>query len=203
MPRPNENSAIRNQRRDLRPRTRAALRLYATGATKSIAEAARAVGASPASVYVAHCTIDGQAIVNGVDKSVEEKTIDMAALLKKLGQKAVLKIETLMNTAGSENIQLAAARDLADRSPETSKVQKIQVEPFTLDPDAGKALAAALVEAAMVKGKFADQSKQDLIKIGLTDYKVLQPGEVYAEVARVPEVQDGVGRHLDGAPTDR
>lgn len=189
MPRPNAGSAIRQQTRDLRPRTKAALRLYASGATKSIAEAARVVGASPSSVYVAHCTLTGQELVNSVDARIEEKTIDMAELLKRLGREAVLKTAALMREAGSQNIQLAAARDLADRSPETSKIQKIQVEPFTLDPAAGKALAAALVESAMVKEKFADASTKDLIKVESTAYRVLPPG---AEMALTSEELHGV-----------
>jgi hypothetical protein len=184
VPRPNPESANRKRTPDLRPRTKAALRLYASGATKSIAEAARAVGASPASVYVAHGTITGQALVNDVDSRIEEKTIDMAELLKRLGREAVLKTANLMRSAGSENIQLAAARDLADRSPETSKIQKIQVEPFTLDPLAGKALAAALVESAMVQSKFAEGSKKDLIKIESVGYEVkaTQPKEITSGV---------------------
>lgn len=116
--------------------------------------------------------------MNSVDQAIEEKTIDMAELLKRLGREAVLKTATLMRSAGSENIQLAAARDLADRSTETSKIQKIQVEPFTLDPDAGKALAAALVEAAQVQTKFADASTRDLINIESTSYTALPPMEV-------------------------
>jgi hypothetical protein len=129
-------------------------------------------------VYVAHGTITGQELVNGVDRQIEEKTIDMAELLKRLGREAVLKTASLMRTAGSENIQLAAARDLADRSQETSKIQKIQIEPFTLDPAAGKALAAALVESAMVQDKFREASTKDLIKVESTSYVALGPGEV-------------------------
>lgn len=165
MPRPNANSAIAMRRQDLRPATKQALRLYGTGAAKTIADAARAVGMAPSSVYVAHRTLTGQELMADLEAKVEGRAVDVSKLIASLSEKAVNKMAHLMEKGGSENIQLAAAKDLLDRNPETSKTQKFQAEGFSIDEAAAKALAAVLVESAGVRSRVGDAGKRDLLAI--------------------------------------
>ena len=66
--------------------------------------------------------------------------------MTELGRKAVQKLAHLMEWSGQEAIQLRAAIDLADRSPETQKVQKHQVESFSLSGKDAKEIAVEVIK---------------------------------------------------------
>lgn len=96
-----------------------------------------------------------------MDKVVEdldERSIDMSVLLDRLSLKALKRVEDLMDESESETIQLTAARDLLDRGPRTSKVQRHQVMAMTLDGRDAQQIASALVEAAQARQEFSAAS---------------------------------------------
>lgn len=165
MPRPNPLSALANTRRQFRPATSAALKMYASGGARTIREAANAYGLAASSLYVAKRSIEGQMLMEGIQDKVEERAIDATALIAKLSVEMVNKVATLARSAGSENIQLAAAKDLLDRNPETSKTQKVALEGFSIGQDDAKHLAEAMVRAAQVRAGVGDRAKGDFLKI--------------------------------------
>lgn len=164
MPRPNPQSVLAQKEIDLRPSTKAALKLYATGAAKTITEAARAMGMTPGSVYAAHASKTGRELMTRLEADVDERAIDTAKLISMLSVKAVVKLDALLS-AGSEAIQLAAAKDLLDRNPATSKTQKVAVEGFSIGEQDAQRLAEALVEASGVRQRMGDSGKKDLLAI--------------------------------------
>lgn len=93
------------------------------------------------------------------------KAVNVSALIASLSEKAVRKISTLMDKGGSEAIQLAAAKDLLDRNPETSKTQKVQVDDLTIMNQDAKLLAAAMVEAARLRNNLGDSPTRDTLAI--------------------------------------
>lgn len=165
MPRPNASSALAQRRQDLRPATRAALKLYAMGGAKTIPEAAAIYGLAPISLYIAKRTLDGQEIISQMDAAVTEKAVDAAALIEQLSVKMVQKVADLALKGGSEGIQLAAAKDLLDRNPSTSKTQKVAVEGFSIGPDDAKHLASAMVAAAEVRRSVGDTARGNTLKL--------------------------------------
>jgi len=155
--------------------------MYATGGAKTIGDAARAYGMAPGSVYIAHRTRTGQELMAETERMLEGKAVDVSKLIAALSQKAVEKVAHLMSFAGSEVIQLSAAKDLLDRNPVTSKTQKIQVEDFTLGEGDAKRLAAAVVEAAAIRTSVGDAAKKDLLAIaggGVETIELLPVGVV-------------------------
>ena len=70
-----------------------------------------------------------------------------------------------MQSAESERVQLDAAKDLADRGTETSKIQKHQIESWTLGKADAAAMAAALVESARIRQENERLRTHDFIKI--------------------------------------
>lgn len=169
MPRPNPASALAQREMDLRPATKRALQMYATGAAKTIGEAARAVGMAPGSVYVAHASKTGRELMANMDEKIETRAVDVTKLIADLSEKAVNKMAHLMERGGSENIQLMAAKDLLDRNPVTSKTQKIQAEGLTMGAAEAQALAAALIEASGVRERTKESGKQNLLAIASAD----------------------------------
>ena len=117
-----------------------------------------------------------------MDEQQVAKAVNVSALIASLSIKAVEKLSDLMEKGGSENIQLAAARDLLDRNPETSKTQKVQIDELTIKDTDAKLLAAAMVEAATVRRAHAVASMQDTIAIaGLDAANEIQPATVSQE----------------------
>ena len=157
------------------PRVRLAARLYATGACATKQEAAEAAGLSPS--YFSVVTAPGgesgpvakRRQVNDfmaeLDQKLEDKLISTSAALELLGRKALTKMGDLMENSGNQAIQLKAAQDLLDRSPETSKVQKIAAAGFTLDAADAKEMAAALVASARIRMQFEPEIMGDYVRV--------------------------------------
>jgi hypothetical protein len=62
-----------------------------------------------------------------VEEAVEKAEIDIQTTLQEYGREAIGKMRELMHTAEQERVQLKAAENLADRSPETQKTRKLQI----------------------------------------------------------------------------
>lgn len=160
------NTVLAAERAKVNPRIRLAARLYATGAMPTKKAAAEAAGVHPVwfTVMSNHNDLTKR-IMSDVDRAVEDESISTSQLLQHLGRKAIGKIHTLMNTAVKDEVQLKAAMDLADRNPETSKIQRHQVEALHITSSDAKELAASLVQAAQVTAKLGDAMKGDFVKV--------------------------------------
>lgn len=139
----------------LKPRARMALRMYALGAVPSISGAAEAAGISGPYLNIIANSSFGKEYIAELQEKLDVTAISTTDLLQQLGRKAVEKIADHMENASSEGLRLKAAIDLADRSPETSKTQKLQVESFSIDGKDAKAIAEALVMGEQVHRTFA------------------------------------------------
>lgn len=136
----------------LSPRVRRGLALYASAACKTKKEASEAVGLSP--TYLTMLTTVNPLArreLKRIMDEVDDANIDVAKVLHQLSVNALTVIERTMHEAGSEALRLKAAQDLADRGPQTGKVQRHQVESWHVDPAEAKLLAAAMLEAAEVR----------------------------------------------------
>lgn len=153
--------------RKVSPRMRIAAKLYQSGIAKTLGEAAKLAGLAPSSLYAMNISENDEfnRISNKAAVDREIATGDISVVLQRLGRSALTKLNSLMETSGSEGIQLKAAQDLADRSPETSKVQKLAISSISLDgQDIGK-ITAAMVEAAEVKMKFVEVTTGDFVRV--------------------------------------
>lgn len=148
------------------PRTRMAARLYATGAARTKAEASSMAGLHRNYLQMLtgkNGSTEVKRIISDTDQLIEDETIATTVILQKLGRKAIGRIAKKMES-DNEHVALKAAIDLADRSPETSKTQKIQVESFSLDGKDVEALTRAMIEAAEVSQRFSS-AKDGLVEI--------------------------------------
>lgn len=154
---------------DISPRVKLASRLYASGSVPTKEEAAKAAGLSPSYFYVASSPGNGREevheLMDQVDSDIHDKTIEMTATLISVGREALSEIRHLMKSTKNEAIKLGAAKDLADRSPETSKVQKHQVESLSLSGHDARQLASALVAATEARRLYGDQVNGDFIRV--------------------------------------
>lgn len=150
------------------PRLRLAERLYQSGAVPTKKAAARAAGLNPVTYYAMTMPRVGNEqihqIGDDIDAAIHDRTINMSKVLALLGRKAVGKLNGLMDS-NSEMIQLKAAQDLADRSPETSKTIKHEVASISLSGQDAKEMAQALVESARSRDKFSHLVDGDFVKV--------------------------------------
>jgi predicted nucleotide-binding protein len=141
---------------DLSPRVRMALRLYVHGVVKTQIEAARIAGLSNAYFCQVVNSPAGQTYMKSAHNIIEENAHDVNALIKRLSHRAIEVIGGLMEDASKEDIRLRAAQDIADRGDETAKIQKHQVETFTLSGADARAIAESMVQAAAVRERFKE-----------------------------------------------
>lgn len=145
---------------------RTAIRLYETGAAKTKKEASTLAGLDPSTFTVNTYRVPGQVQPeqDRVRAMLDEKAVDMSVLLNALGMKAIERIHDLMEGSPDHKIQLRAAIDLADRAPQTSKVQRHQVTALTLDGKDAAAIAEALVAAARVREEYSISATGDFVR---------------------------------------
>lgn len=151
--------------RQLSARARMGLRLLVHTAVPTVKAAAEAVGMTPQALAIVKNSPAGIEYMENAHKILEDKTLEGSVLMDRLGRRAVEVIAGTMEDAGSEALRLKAAQDLADRSSSYSKVQKHQVESFTLSGKDAKEIAAALVDASSVHTRFAHLANQDFVKV--------------------------------------
>lgn len=94
---------------------------------------------------------------------------DKHALVQALGMRALQVASVIMEDAPNDGIRLKAAQDLMDRDPDLSKVQKHQVESFTLSGKDAKDLAAALTSASAVREVYSDLVHQNFNRLTAED----------------------------------
>lgn len=142
------------RRTDNTPRVRHALRLYVTGAVPTKKAAALAVGLKPISLYQSIMPSLGDThntkFMETLDQNIQEKAINVGVLLDRLSVEALDTINHIRTQGSSEALRLKAAIDLADRGSRTGKIQKHQVESFTLNGRDVEALQAAMLESGRV-----------------------------------------------------
>lgn len=148
----------------LSPKAKLALKMVALAGAKH-KEAAKAVGLHPAYISQLKNSEPGQQLMNEVEGNLDEKAIETTVLMDRLGREALHKIAGLMRFSQNEGIILRSAQDLADRSPMTSKIQKHQVESFSLDGADAKAIAEALVQSAAERQKYLPAATGDFIRV--------------------------------------
>jgi hypothetical protein len=148
--------------------------MYAFGACRTLTEAAECVGVSTAWLSQKKNSPAGKAYMESAQHILDDKTANTSQVLDRLGRRALGVIGKLMEGSNDERIQLRAATDLADRSPTYSKVQKMQVESFTLGSRDAKAIAEALVAGKSVNEQYKDIAAGDFDKV--SDPKLLTDG---------------------------
>lgn len=155
------NYANWSRQRTLSPRLRHALELYHSGAVRTQKEAAAIVGVCPQNIgRVVRHSEAGRQFVQEFNGEIRRKVVDMAAVIQGMSEKALERMNTLMDS-NSEKIQLDAAKDILDRNPETSKTRKVQVESLSLTGRDVQSLAAALTRGAELKQLYAQAAVGD------------------------------------------
>lgn len=153
------------------PLTKLAARLYATGVCKTKKEASSAAGLHPNYLTVLTSPKNGSdevlAVMSEIDDLLRDRSLDESKLLQSLQRHAVTKVAQLMQYSDSDAIQLKAAIDLADRGPNTSKIQKHQIAAITVSGRDIAALTQAMVESAKIREEYAEMAKGDYVKVNL------------------------------------
>lgn len=150
----------------LSPRVRMALRMYVNAAVPTLKAAADAVGISYTHLTLMAKTPAGEEFMANAHEIMQNKAIETNVLIQQLGRRAVEVIGGMMEDASSDALRLKAAIDLADRAPETSKIQRHQVESFSLDGKDAKMIAEALAQGRSVKEQFAHLATENFDKVG-------------------------------------
>lgn len=151
----------------LRPRARMALRLYVHAAVPNLTQAAKAVGLNPRYLAKVSRSQAGQEFMKTAHELINDTALDTNQLIQKLSRRAIEVIGTTMEDASSEALRLKAAIDLADRGPETSKIQKHQVESFTLGSADAKAIAESMVQAAALRQRHSNLEHENFDRVNL------------------------------------
>lgn len=182
----------------LTPRVRLATRLYHTGAARTKREAALAAGLTPSTFYIVSNTVPAvQTLADQVAKELEDETIDTGRLLRRLGRKALVTIaRTMENPLVKAEVQLKAAQDLADRSPETSKVLNINAQvAVPLSDDQVAALRRSMIEAASLKASFASAAQGNFVTV--SDQSTVRSLDLVASRAPSGEKLLPGGEHVE------
>lgn len=104
-------------------------------------------------------------LIAAVQERILDETVDTSVILKQLGRHAVKRISQLMDS-DNDHIALKAAQDLADRSPDTSKTQKLDVTgALTLGHADARDLAAAMVESARLREQYRSVVTEGLVEL--------------------------------------
>lgn len=160
----------------LSPAAKVALKALVLGAAKTNKEAGAISGLHPVYVGMLKNSPIGSGFMAAHEGKVDDKLIETSALMELLGREALQKMAGLMRFSNDENIILRSAQDLMDRAPTTSKVQKHQVESFTLSSEDAREIAKAMVESAQRRAEFREAAEGSFVRI--KDQEALPQGEV-------------------------
>ena len=149
------NYEYARRRRTLSPRIRRAIELYETAACPTKKAAAEAVGLDKASLYIAARNSPvAQEYAQALSGSVRDRVVDLSAVIERVSEKALEKIEHLIDNAGKEDVQLRASQDILDRNPKTSKTSRVTVDKLSLTGRDVEALMRALKDGPSLKAEF-------------------------------------------------
>lgn len=133
-----------------------------------MAEAADAAGLNRSVVYSLNIyDLQVASLAAQVQKELEDETIDTAKLVKRLGRHGLgVVAEIADNPTAPIAVRLKAAQDLADRSPETSKVVNINARVETpLTEDQIATLRRGMIEAAALRDKFQQAAEGSFVTV--------------------------------------
>jgi hypothetical protein len=159
------------EQRALTPRIKMGLRLYALNAVRTLTEAAEVAECSLQYLSMMKNSPAGQAYMMELTGKVDDSGVATSEIISRLGRKAIGILGNMMEDSPSEAIRLRAAIDLADRAPETSKVQKVQLESFTLGNKSAQEIAAAIVQGSSVHTKYAHLAEGNFDRVGMEESK--------------------------------
>lgn len=161
----------RAKRTSLSPRVEHALRLYSMGTAPTKKKAAEMVGLTPASLYGMTGAFNGNNLarrfLEDTSAQIHERAVDVGALLHRLSLEAIGTIDHIRKNGTTEDIRLKASIDLADRGPQTGKIQKHQVESFTLAGKDVENIRRAMLEGADVQSLYGEVA-QDFEQVTTT-----------------------------------
>lgn len=158
----------------LSPAMKIALKAKVLGAAKNNKEAAAISGLHPVYIGAMSNTPLGKGFMAAHEDKVDEKLVETSTLIQLLGREALSKMGGLMRWSQDENIILRAAQDLMDRSQETQKVHRAQIESFSISGKDAQELALAMVESARERSRFVEAAQGDFVKI--KDQEVITGG---------------------------
>lgn len=148
--------------------------LYATGAARNKRDAALIAGITPVHfTNMSNMNPETKRLINNVQQMVEDESITTSKLLQTLGRKAVGRLAQLMDSP-NDTVAFRAAQDLADRSTETQKTQRVQMESLTLSGEDAKALAAAMVESSRAQVAYEHVGRDGLVEVSDMEASVAQ-----------------------------
>lgn len=184
--------------RDVKPsaRVKLAAMLYVTGACPTKKAASTAAGLHPNYLTMLTSPNNGSsatlALLDELTRELQDKTIDMSVVMNRLGRLGLSKLAQLAIGGSNERIQLDAAKTLADRSPETAGIQKVQVDALTLGTADAQAIAAALVESARLSQDFEKVAIEGLVELDVTQgaKDVGDTGIAFTEAATGPAPEE-------------
>lgn len=157
------------QVKTLSPRVKTALRLYVSGAVRTQGEAARLSGMDKH--YLSQLKVQNpvaQAYIAKLEAEIESGAVNMNAAIQQLARKGLMTIAKMMESdLVKDELRLKAAMDLADRSPETSKTNKLSIEAdLSIRHEDANRLIAALVESSVAEATYAPLvSEGDYVKV--------------------------------------
>lgn len=169
--------------RKISPRMKIAAHLYGTGIAKNLKEAGELAGLGKGYIYPMNISgnEEFETLKSNSERRAQIATGDINQVLQMLGREAVAKIADLMDHADKEEVQLKAAVDLADRSTETSKVQKLMVGQITLDGQDVAKLTAAMVESAEAQRLNVAATHGDFVTVDTTAAPLQIPHTPFSE----------------------
>lgn len=153
------------EQHDFTPRTKMAMKLYATGAVRTQKEAAEIAGIHPTYLSIVKNTPTGERYFEQTDSQIQERAVSLSAVIAKLSEKALKVMEEQIKNGSTEEVKFKAAKDILDRNPETSKMNKVQVEAFTLSGRDAKEIAAALAEGRALTALDEQVAEGDFVKV--------------------------------------
>lgn len=176
----------------LTPRIKLATRLYATGACRTKRDACIEAGLHPYVLTVYRDDPQVKNLMASIDDELESGAIDMSKLRVLVGRKAYRNIAAIMEDDSVKmDLRLKAAQDLADRSPEVSKVMKLEVsEGLSLPGSKIDELLAAMLESA--------KARVDFSHVAEADYVTATDESAQRNLDQIPEVKQLPSGSADG-----
>lgn len=138
-------------------------------------------GLAPSTFYLISTTdVQVSDYIAQIDRELAEEHIDTGKLLIRLGRRAVRNIaQTMESPTVKDEVRLKAAMDLADRSPETSKVLKVDHQiSVPISHEQFEAMRKAMLESSGMKEIFPEAAAGNFVttndEIALESLKLLK-----------------------------